>query len=163
MNIKTITMLPLAVILGLTTALAVMLLTQSSAYAHDGHDHKTEQKKEDKKEEVKDTKENKGAVYSYTVQVGDSYSKLARKAIQTYGIKNKVDLSQSRIIFAETKLTQEAGSPSVNVGEQIEIKESTVKSWVEKAKDLSKENASKWEKYTVNVNFNTNKVGEARN
>lgn len=150
MNIKTTIMLPFAVVLGIIAAIVLAVAVQAPAYAHDGEDHGD--KKVTKKE----------ATYVYTAQQGDSYSKLARKAIQTYGLKNKVDLSQSKIIYAETKLTQQAGSPSVNAGEKVDIKESTVKSWVDKAKDLSKEQAAKWDAYTQNVNFNTNKVGEAR-
>lgn len=152
MNVKTIAMLPLAVILGVVGAVVLTLAVQTPAYADNN-------KNNDKKETKKESSE---VVYTYTVQTGDSYSKLARKAIQTYGLKNKVDLSGSRIIFAETKLTQEAGSPGVNAGDKVDIKESTVKAWVEKAKDLSKEQAAKWDAYTVNVNFNTNNVGEAR-
>lgn len=150
MNIKTVVMVPLAVILGVVAAIVLAVAVQTPAYAHNGEDHGD--KKETKQE----------ATYTYTVQTGDSYSKLARKAIQTYGLKNKVDLSKSRIVYAETKLTQEAGSPNVTAGEKVEIRESTVKSWVEKAKDLSNDQAAKWDAYTKNVNFNTNNVGEAR-
>ncbi|MBI2285661.1 hypothetical protein HYU82_02465, partial [Candidatus Saccharibacteria bacterium] len=75
--------------------------------------------------------------YSYVAQTGDSYTKMARKAVQTYGLKNKVNLSPAGIIFAETNLTRAAGSPQLNLGQKVEIKESTVHEWVDKAQDLT--------------------------
>lgn len=98
--------------------------------------------------------------YEYTAQPGDSYTLMARKAIQTYGITSKTNLSQSQIIYAETLLTQEAGLPQLNVGQKVSIKESTVKSWVEKATKLTDAQKTAWDAYTAGVNFNTNDVGQ---
>ncbi|MCA9343971.1 MAG: hypothetical protein H6793_02580 [Candidatus Nomurabacteria bacterium] len=105
--------------------------------------------------------QQQGSVYSYVAQPGDSYSLMARKAIQTYGITNKVNLSEAQIIFAETHLTQDAGSPALVKGQKVEIKEDAVKNWVNKAKDLSAQQQSAWNVYAQNANFNTNKVGQA--
>lgn len=154
MNIKTVAALPFAFIAGVAIALVVSVVAQTSVSAHG--DEKHEQKTEAK------VAASQEAAYSYVAQPGDSYSKIARKAVQTYGIKNKVDLSQSRIMFAETNLTLEAGSPQLIQGQKVAIKESTIKNWVEKAKKLNNEQAAKWDKYTAGVNFNTNKVGEAQ-
>lgn len=101
------------------------------------------------------------ATYSYTAQPGDSYSKMARKAVQTYGIIKKVNLSQAGIIFAETNLTLAAGSPSLELGQKVDITEGTVKEWVEKAKTLTAEQTNAWNKYVANVDFNTNRVGQS--
>jgi transposase-like protein len=150
MNIKTIIALPLTIVLGVVLAITLMTALQASTNAQSNNNQK-------KTEETK-----KETVYTYTAQPGDSYSKMARKAIQTYGIKNKVNLSQGRILYAETNLTQEAGSPQLIQGQKVEIKESTVKSWVDKAKALNNDQASKWDMYTTGVNFNTNNVGEVR-
>jgi hypothetical protein len=46
------------------------------------------------------------AAYSYVAQSGDSYSLMARKAVQTYGLTSQTNLSQAQIIFAETSRTQ---------------------------------------------------------
>lgn len=154
MNIKSIATVPLAFVLGVVLALVLMTTLQAPANAHSDDDGKKVAAKEDTKKAE--------ATYTYTAQPGDSYSVLARKAIQTYGIKNKVNLSQGRILYAETNLTQEAGSPLLIQGQKVEIKESTVKNWVEKAKALSNDQASLWDTYTVGVNFNTNNAGESR-
>lgn len=110
-----------------------------------------------------DTKSNATTekTYNYVAQAGDSYSLMARKAIQTYGINNKVKLSQAKIIAAETWLTQEAGSPLLSIGEKVTIKDSTVKSWVDKAQKLSATEEAAWNVYAAGANFNTDAVGQS--
>jgi hypothetical protein len=101
-------------------------------------------------------------MYKYVVQPGDSYSLMARKAVQTYGLKNKVTLSRAKIIAAETHLTQDAGSPYLDIGEAIQVKETTVKSWVDKVQKLSPTEEAAWAVYAAGANFNTNAVGQAK-
>lgn len=121
----------------------------------------------DESETTKTTTTTKSATtkaksYSYDAQPGDSYSKIARKAIQTYGIKNKINLSQAKVIAAETWLTQEAGSPQLDAGQHIDVVESKVKTVVDKATKLSKTQEAAWNVYTAGVNFNTNAVGQSK-
>lgn len=152
MNIKTFIALPLVIAASIAAALLLVVSMQATVAAVDNTNTNKDKK----------TKASKEVTYTYVAQPGDSYSKIARKAVQTYGLKHKVDLSQSRIMYAETNLTQEADSPLLLQGQKVEIKESVIKSWVEKAKDLSNDQAAKWDKYTVGVNFNTDNVGESR-
>lgn len=116
-------------------------------------------------EDNKKTTEQKDAKpaesYTYTAQSGDSYSLIARKAIQTYGIQNKVKLSQAQIIAAETKLTQAAGSPVLVVGQKVSIKKSDVKTQVEAVQKLSAAEQAEWQYYVQFADFNTDAVGEA--
>ena len=100
-------------------------------------------------------------VYSYTAQAGDSYSQMARKAVQTYGKKFTVVLNNAQIMYAETNLTQEAGSPLLEVGQKVDINEVTLKSWVEKAKALSQDDQAAWGYYAAMADFNTDAVGQA--
>lgn len=100
-------------------------------------------------------------VYKYQAQVNDNYSLMARKAVQTYGITNKVSLSQAKIIAAETWITQDAGSPELTVGQSVEISESAVKESVDKASKLSSEAEEAWSVYVVGVDFNTDSVGQS--
>lgn len=100
-------------------------------------------------------------VYDYTAQPGDSYTLMARKAIQTYGITSKTNLNQAQIIYAETLLTQEAESPLLDLGQKVTIKESTVKSWTDKAGQLSDAQKAAWGAYAEGVDFNTNHVGQS--
>lgn len=113
-------------------------------------------------QQTQNQQSNTSTVYKYVAQPGDSYSKIARKAVQTYGLKNKINLSNAKILFAETNITQQAGSPLLNVNQTVEIKESTVKDWVEKAQKLTATQEAAWNAYTVGVNFNTNAVGQAK-
>lgn len=112
--------------------------------------------------ENQSTKPAAAATYKYVAQSGDSYTQMARKAIQTYGIKNKVKLSYAKIIAAETWATQEAGSPYLDLGQAVEIKDSTVKANVEKAQKLTAAEEAAWDVYSATVDFNTNAVGQAR-
>jgi ABC-type oligopeptide transport system substrate-binding subunit len=100
--------------------------------------------------------------YDYQAQQGDSYTKMARKAVQTYGVVNKIDLSGAKIVYAETNLTLEAGSPQLNLGQGVAISEASVKAWVEKAMAITAEEEAAWNHYVQFVDFNTNNVGEAR-
>lgn len=100
--------------------------------------------------------------YSYVAQPGDSYSKIARKAVQTYAIKNKIKLSNAKVIAAETWLTQEAGSPRLNIGQKVIVVESGLKTVVDKAVKLSAAKEAAWNVYTAGVNFNTNAVGQSK-
>lgn len=125
--------------------------------AHEGEDHTEVAQNEGANEERLAT-----ATYTYTAQPGDSFAAMARKAVQTYGIINKVNLSQAQIIFAETNLTIAANSPELNEGQSVAIDESAVKSWVERAEKLSNAQKAAWEAYTVGVDFNTDNVGETR-
>ncbi len=153
MNIKTITALPLAIILSVAAALIVVVTLQTATV------HAADKKDDQKKSDTKKDDDKKVTTYSYVAQPGDSYSKLARKAVQTYAKANKIDLSNSRVLYAETNLTQAAKSPQLLQGQKVEIPEATAKNWVTKAKDLKSDQAAKWDKYTAGVNFDTSKVG----
>lgn len=98
--------------------------------------------------------------YHYTAQPGDSYSQLARKAVQTYGIKTNTKLSPAQILFAENGLTTEAGNIELNLGQTVDVKKSVVGAWIEKAKKLTADEKAVWEYYVPFVDFNTNNVGE---
>lgn len=102
------------------------------------------------------------ANYNYVAQPGDAYTLMARKAIQTYGITSKVNLSPAQIIYAETNLTQKAGSPQLLVGQKVQINGDSVKQWVESAQKLSATQQASWNVYAANANFNTNAVGQAK-
>lgn len=119
-----------------------------------------------KVQQKQENSENKKAsdtdAYKYIAQTNDSYSLMARKAIQTYGINKKINLNKAQIIYAETMLTQASDSPILRVGQSVTIKQSAVKNWTEKAQKLSKNDINAWNAYTVGVNFNTDAVGEAR-
>lgn len=106
------------------------------------------------------TTNNTSATYKYVAQKDDTYSQMARKAVQTYGINNKINLSKAKIIAAETNITQAAGSPFLLLGQKVEIKESVVKDAVTKAQKLTPAQEAAWNVYVPGVNFNTNAVGQ---
>ena len=103
---------------------------------------------------------SKEKTYVYKAQPGDSYTQMARKAIQTYGIVNKVKLSGAQIIFAETNITKEAGWPDLNEGQEVNISRSTVKTWVKNAKNIDDTEKLAWNYYVQLVDFDTRNIGE---
>lgn len=107
-------------------------------------------------------KDSDHVTYKYIAQPNDSYSVIARKAIQTYGINKKVKLSKAKIIAAETWLTQDAKSPLLNIGQKVQIDETDIKEVVDKSTKLSASAEAAWNTYTSGVNFNTNAVGQAK-
>lgn len=139
-------------------AFMVAILQPAPVNAADNKDNDT---KSTNTEETNKDNEKKSNDYVYTAQKGDSYTQMARKAIQTYGINNKVNLAGSQIVFAETKLTQAAGSLHLEQGQKVTIKQSDVKNWVEQAQKLSDAQKAAWNYYVQFVNFNTNNVGQA--
>lgn len=103
------------------------------------------------------------AGYTYTAQAGDTYTQVARKAIQTYGINNNLNLTQAGIVFAETNLTQEANAGELEVGQEVAVDGELVKKWADAAGQLSESEQAAWDVYVPFVNFNTDGVGENKN
>lgn len=156
--------------------LAVVVLVAVAAFAvavaPDNTDNNTNDETEnttdangnqgDENQSDENTDEQSGTAYSYAAQAGDSYTKMARKAVQTYGIDNDVKLSQAEIIAAETFLTSDAGFPLLDVGQSVELSADTVKGAVDKAVALDDAAEARWARYVPGVDFNTDNVGEAR-
>jgi hypothetical protein len=156
-NMQRIKNLKLVLLLAVLAAVPFVASAPASVSAHEGEDHSHDvAQAEGEKKESEDAKE-----YHFTAQPGDSFAAIARKAVQIYGIDNKVNLSQAQIVFVETNLTLAAGSPLLTEGQDVHIAEADVKAWVEKAEDLTDAQESAWEAYTVGVNFDTRSVGEA--
>lgn len=109
-----------------------------------------------------DAVEAQEGTYDYVAQPGDSYSLMARKAVQTYGIESSTNLSGAQIIYVETNATQAAGSPVLNLGDKVSISRQLISEWSEKAKSLTQEEQSAWQVYANNANFSTDFVGEPR-
>jgi len=117
---------------------------------------------ETNEEQNQDEESEESSPYTYTAQPGDSYTKIARKAIQTFGFNSDIDLNLAEIVAAETFLTSDAGFPELNVGETVVLSEEAVKAAAEKAEALDKESELLWERYVASVDFNTDNVGEDR-
>ena len=108
---------------------------------------------------TKTTSKTTNNPYAYTARQGDSYTVLARKAVQTYGIREKVRLSLAQIVAAETFLTNDAGSPSLVVGQKVSFSPDTVHSAMTKAQNLNAAQLAAWQTYVPYVDFDTRDNG----
>ena len=122
----------------------------------------TQSEESENQDQNEDESAEESSRYSYTAQPGDSYTKIARKAVQTYGYYENASLSLAEIIAAETFLTSDAGFPALEIGEKVSLSEDAVKAAVEKAQGLDDAAEALWERYVAGVDFNTDNVGEAR-
>lgn len=147
----------------LTTTLLVALLSVAGVFAWSANStsqaHESEEAHSHEEQEEQPSQEASN-IYSYVAQPGDSYSLMARKAVQTYGLKNEVALSEAAILYAEANLAKQAGEPQLEVGQHVEITEATVADWVELAQKLSESELANWKYYTQFANFNTDAVGQ---
>lgn len=137
------------------------LIEDDSAQTEESPEEEAQTEEQAQPEESEESTEESTETFNYVAQVGDSYTKMARKAVQTYGIDNEVSLSEAQIVFAETNITLVSGSSLLDLGQEVQIDKSVVQEWVEKAQELSDEEQSAWSQYVDNVNFDTNAVGEA--
>ncbi len=119
-----------------------------------------EKKKNDamvkKEEAMKMEREASHGTNTYTAHSGDSYTVLARKAVQAYGKDADKNISRAQIVAAETFLTTEAGSPMLEVGQKVTLDKSDVASAVKKAQALTSAELAAWQVYVPYVNFDTN-------
>lgn len=111
-------------------------------------------------EDVAQDEGEQTVMYSYVAQPGDSYTLMARKAVQTYGLKHNVNLSEAAIIYAETHLVQQSGLPQLEVGQRVEIAEAAVGEWVDLAQKLTDSQLASWDYYAQLANFDTDNVGQ---
>ena len=109
-----------------------------------------------------EVKNNNKKIYEYVAQEGDSYTKIVRKAVQTYGINNKKDIGKARIVAIETKLTESAGWPLLEIGQKVKLEEDIIAKAIENAMKLNDKDLSAWQTYVPFVDFYTNNVGESK-
>ena len=152
-NIKKVS-LSISIVLSSLVLIAVFASAQAGAQEVEDNNQEPAQNEQDSEQA------QSGKEYNYKAQPGDTYSQMARKAVQTYGVNNNEDLSLAQILYVETNLTIMAGSPHLNVGQEVKIKEGDVKAWVDRAKDLDEATENLWNAYVPGTDFNTDNVGE---
>lgn len=88
------------------------------------------------------------ANYVYTAVAGDSFTELARASVIRYDLDTEsIDLNAAQVTAAETWVTQDSGSPQINVGQEVLVSKELVQKYSEKAAGLSDEVKSKWQSY----------------
>lgn len=85
--------------------------------------------------------------YRYVAGNGDSYTVLARQAIA----QTDSDMTNAERVAAETLLTQDAGAPYLDIGQEVNIQKDAVEKAISWAKSLSSEQKSAWQFYADQV------------
>lgn len=84
---------------------------------------KTDISKSDELKAIEDIKVTTAATknFVYTAEPGDSYTALARSAVQKYGENNKLNLSKDQVEQTSAVLAYKAGSPFLEIGQVVTI------------------------------------------
>lgn len=90
-----------------------------------------------------DTSADQKNRYSYTAAPGDSYTLLARQAVAALG----ADLSAAQRVAAETKIAQDAGSPSLEIGQVVEFDEAKLRAAIDWASTVVGADEAAWQAY----------------
>lgn len=117
-----------------------------------------EKKKKEAEAKAKAEEAKKGTL-TYSARPGDSYTVLARKAVQSYAEATNSKLSKAHIVAAETFLTVDAGSPLLEIGQKVALDKSVVAKAVKKAQSLTAAEVAAWQVYVPYVNFDTSQNG----
>ena len=145
-----------------------LLVVNSNETVDIDSDDKTTLTKEEKMKEdamakdeeaMKMEKEASHGSNTFTAQPGDSYTVLARKAVQAYAKDSGVAVSRAQVVAAETFLTQDAGSPLLEIGQKVALDKSVVSKAVKSAQALTSSELAAWQMYVPYVNFDTSHNG----
>lgn len=84
--------------------------------------------KADESKKAEDTKVNEDTTknFVYTAEPGDSYTALARSAVQKYATANKTSLSDDQLQQTAAVLAFKAGSPFLEIGQVVTIMQSDI-------------------------------------
>lgn len=86
--------------------------------------------------------------YVYVAKSGDSYTELARSSIIKYDESNNdLSLNAAQVTAAETWVTQEAGSPAINLGAEVSVSKTSVEKFAKQAASLDDAAKARWQKY----------------
>lgn len=90
----------------------------------------------------------KPSSYTYTVQDGDSYSTIIRRAISEHGGSS---LSSAQKIAAEAKLVEQAGWPEVDAGQSVKIDSTALSQAISSARSMTADEQQMWQSYADDI------------
>ena len=144
------------------SAVAAALPAQTETIDTDSAESKTT-KSEDVKTQAKDTQQSSPAPSktettdtadsSLMAAAGDSYTTLARAAIAKASDRSKTTLNAAQKVAAETYLSEAAGFPALEIGQDISLPASAVDAAIAKAAALSAADQAAWQSYADDVIF----------
>ena len=107
------------------------------------------QAKAAKGENVTTSLDETTAAYEYVAGTGESYTALARRSVAKLDAK----LTLAERVAAETKLSEEAGMPSLEIGQRVSLKKDDISAALKWAKGLTAEEKAAWQYYADQVSW----------
>ena len=89
----------------------------------------------------------KPSEYTFTAEVGDGVTHLARKAIESYTTENELTLSAEQKVFMETTLKNIYYQQSLDIGENVSFETSVIADTVSQANNLTPDQIQAWSAY----------------
>jgi len=90
----------------------------------------------------------KPSSYTYTVQDGDSYSTIIRRAISEHGGSS---LNAAQKIAAESKLVEQAGWPEVDAGQSVKVDSIALSQAINSARSMTADEQQMWQSYADDI------------
>lgn len=90
----------------------------------------------------------KPSSYTYTVQDGDSYSTIIRRAISEHGGSS---LNAAQKIAAEAKLVEQAGWPEVDAGQSVKVDSTALSQAISSARSMTADEQQMWQSYADDI------------
>lgn len=135
------------VVLAVIVGILVIGAVQNSRTDAPANSEESKQQAENKDQTKESEEKQPDEQYVYTTKGGDSYTVMAREAVKRYAVDSKVALNPAQAVAAETELVTVAGSPELEIDQQVTLSSEAVKSAVEKAAKLTAEQQAAWRPY----------------
>lgn len=99
--------------------------------------------------------------FKYTAKSGDSYTELARSSVIKVDQESEdLSLNAAQVTAAETWVTQEAGSPAINVGEEVTVSRASVEKFAAQAGGLDDAAKNRWQRYADQSSITVGELAE---
>ena len=100
------------------------------------------------------------ANYTYIARNGDSFVQMARASIDLYAKSTNTSMTPAQRVAAETLLMDRAGSPELDVEQQVTLSADDVKKAVEEAQSLSDDELDGWDYFADQIDFDNDNPPE---
>jgi cellulose synthase/poly-beta-1,6-N-acetylglucosamine synthase-like glycosyltransferase len=99
------------------------------------------------------TEETTPTVFQISVQRGDSLARVIRRSILAYEEETNMTYSNAQRIYVETKLLEDKGFATVDVGDELVINKESIQIYFDESKSLSEYQLQLWSSIAQRVSY----------